>query len=226
MFIPMDISFLNGLDSGLKLVSLIMTGIIFWQSYRLYSLYSMKDMRYFLYAFLFFTIGNLVSFLIDVFIYIGILQGGLFQEIVFLRTTILIFLALRYGAFLLGFLSLFIIALGYPNRKVQLAIFLLTAIAGYFASFKGLFYHVTVTLFTLFILIDLWAKYRRTRKRPLLLYFTGMLFLYLAYLCYVYFLVFKGFYWVGHGLEIASYIFFIWSLFAVFRKNEAKKRTT
>jgi len=226
MFLPKALTALTAVDSSLKLLSLILTGIIFLKAYSLYKLYREEHLRYFTLAFFFFAFGNLISFTIDMIIYFGLRSTGLLHELVQLHQSIIVFLIFRYGILLIGFLCLFMVALGLPNRKTQFAILLLTIVAGYLSSFKSLYFHVVVSIFTFFILIDLYSKYRVTKKRPQLLYFLGMLTLYLAYLSYVLFLLFNGFYWLGHLLEIISYGLFIASLFTILKKNETKKRTS
>ncbi len=226
MLIPRTITYINTIDTSLKLVALILTAIMFWKAYRMYKLYREQSLMYFTIAFFFFTVGNFFSFIIDVFIYTGIMTKGMLFEIFNLHPVVVLFLAIRLGSLLLGFLYLFFIALGFPKRNVQVAIVLLTIIAGITADIKALFFHLSVTVFTAFVLYDLYLKYKHGRKRAQMLYFMGMAGLYLAYASYALFLFFAPFYWIGHGLEILSYLFFIAALYAVITKNETKARKT
>ena len=69
MLIPRTLSPVNILDTSLKFFALILLAILFWKAYQLYKLYSDRSLLYFTFAFLFFTLGNFFSFIIDIFIY-------------------------------------------------------------------------------------------------------------------------------------------------------------
>lgn len=222
MFWPESTSVLNSLDTSFKLLSFILTLIIFWKAFQLYKIYSEKSLLYFTSAFFFFSMGNLFSLIVDVYMYLRIIFGGVFVTFVQKKAALSLLLAFRHGFLLLGFISLFFIALGFPNRRVQLAIFLMTAVSGFLSGFKGLFFHVIVTLFAIFIVSDLFYKYRKTGHKVSLMYLIGMCILYLAYVGYVLFFLNRSFYWVGHLLEFMAYVVFIVLLFSVV-KNEAKK---
>ncbi len=220
MLIPRSFTILNTIDTSVKIFSLLLTAFIFYKAYRLYKLYGDRSLLYFMATFFFFSVGYMFSALIDIFMYLGLLTP--FNFIISLKTIVMTLLAAHFGSLLMAFMFLLFIALGFPQRKIQLVIFFLVILGGVLISFKSLYFFLIVTLFMAFILLDLISKFMKGKVK--LVYLIGMITLYIAYISYVLALLSLRFYWIGHALEIISYSLFLISLMLVLKKNETKTR--
>ena len=192
-----------GLDSLLELLSILVSGVISYYSYRIYKIVNDKNFKYFSIAFLLIA----VSFLFKIFSNLTLLHQTKITTHNFVFVVTNFFSFILYKIFYLsGFIVLFLIAVGIRKREGFLLPVYLGLITVLFSIYFNFIFYLTITFILAYLATHFYKNYERVRTLNSILVFLGFLFIFLGNLIFVFIDVSSLSYPIGEALTFLGFL--------------------
>ncbi|MFW6378492.1 MAG: hypothetical protein ACOCZV_00550 [Nanoarchaeota archaeon] len=207
----------------IQLIFTIVTFLIAYKSYSVYKICNQRTSKLYAYGFLGVTIGYLMQALLHTFVVANVSSNDIIsvvsQEMARTSTIQLSAIPVIIGmvATLIGLSIIAFVTLRVKNEQVLLLTMIL-ALISIITPFYPITYHLTASVFLIFITIQYYRRFEEKRTGNSQTVFLGFLFILLGTILLTLTKMMSATYIIGHFVALFGYILLLWSLMKVVRK--------
>ncbi len=206
-------SWFAGVDIALEMVSVIVSFLLFFLAYKLFTISNEKSFRRFSYGFLSISISYVIKILSDLYLYINLGSSSRpWINVILYRLSTIEFINI-FGnivhrfLLLLGFLILLVVYLRIKDKRV---IFLLTYfvfIISAFSAWSFLLFQTTMAMVAGTVGMHVLMKYIERRKKAMLRSTVAFGFIFLAQACFMFTFFFeRQMFVIGHIFQAFGFL--------------------